>query len=304
MAKTNKDERPVGVQSLLSLSHVHVFSIQNGHLSVLGVGELSISVMDVHILLLSVPDLFQYPITADFPCLRASHLSFVFPGQRGFCFGPGQQGLSYGLILSNSTSTEDLDMFEALLSEYSQYRVEKTVSENAENKDTGKMVASFLKKGVKKGAAVASMGLQKSNAFLKAQISSKANVQISPQTKARIEKAKAMSKAATAGAKSMCSEVAAVALDAASTTEYGQKVVPSDGGKKEEIEKVIKPKSIWEELQDSALMLVTKGPGHVKDVPSSKTKKLGFNSFMQGACDTLVTISEIEVPEIEVNVEF
>merc|ERR1712110_927341 len=80
-------------------------------------------------LLLYIPDKFQYAISSQFPCLRAAHLSFVFPGQNGLCFG---------LILSNATSVADIDMLEALLSDYSQYQYhtdegidEEKVSEKA-----------------------------------------------------------------------------------------------------------------------------------------------------------------------------
>jgi len=291
----------IGMSELFSLPFVHAFSIQNGNLSKLGVGTLSIYAMDVHMMLLHIPGVFQHPITADFPCLRASHLSFVFSGQNGFCLGAGQEGLSFGIILSNSTSSEDLDMFEALLSEYTQYRVEEAVFENAECDDktqstsSKSSMSSFLRKGLKKGlqsgAAVASMGLKKSNAFLKKQITSRSNVQISAQTKARIAKMKAMA----VGAKSVCSDFVVAALDATSMTDHGPKPKLSIDGKEGGIEKVVKPKTIWEELQDSALVLVTKGPDLVKDAPKSKAKKAGFwrnPDFLE------------DLQELEINVEF
>ena len=185
------DSGEVEMQSLLSLPGTRCFTIIQGHRTELGHGELNICTMDDNTLLLYIPNVFHYAITKQFPSLRASKYSFVFPGHNGICFG---------IVFPIKISMDDIDMFEGLLSEYSQYQLDEGYeADNETQNDTeekqsqltpqekdakyvekGKKVASYIQKGtvlaqkgIKKGTAVASLGIRKSNEYLKKKISTR-----------------------------------------------------------------------------------------------------------------------------------
>lgn len=160
---------------------------------------------------------------------------------------------------------------------------------DAEYEEKGKKVASYIakgsamaKQGIQKGTAAASVGILKSNKFLKKRITARQNVKVSPQTQARIEKAKVMSsgavkvsKAVAVGARIMCSEMAAAASDAAKKTEYGQKFAKSESGKVKAAKEVGKATisgaiEIWEELNNAALILVAEMADSGADITRHK----------------------------------
>ena len=289
----------VEMQSLLSLPGTRCFTIIQGQRTELGHGELNICTMDDQTLLLYIPNVFHYAITKQFPSLRASKYSFVFPGHNGICFG---------VVFSIKIPTEDIDMFEGLLSEYSQYQLDEgyeadndeeksqieTTPKTQEEKDAqiaekGKKIASYIQKGtklaqkgIKKGTVAASIGIRKSNEYLKRKISTRKQIQVSEKTKGRIQKAKLVSKGAVkvskavvVGAKVMCSELAASASDAASKTKIGQKFNNSDSGKIQAVKDVGKATIsgtlvIIEELHNAAIILVSEVADASADVAKYK----------------------------------
>ena len=140
----------------------------------------------------------------------------------------------------------------------------------------------MAKKGIQKGTAAATVGIKKSNQFLKSKITTRKDVKVSPETQARIEKAKVMSKGAVkvskavaVGAAIMCSELAAAASDAAAKTEYGQKFKSSESGKVKGAKEVGKATIsgvivVWEELQNAALILVAEVADSGADITRHK----------------------------------
>eukprot|EP01083_Nonionella_stella_P219552 786355_1 len=149
----------VEMQTLLSILGTRCFTIIEGQRSELGHGELNICAVDDNTLLLYIPNTFQYAITKQFPSLRATKHSFVFPGHNGMCFG---------VVFPISTPLDDIDMFEGLLNEYSQYQIDEefqndlkqnnntniqddekkpTKTKDEKYEEKGKKMAQYIEKG-------------------------------------------------------------------------------------------------------------------------------------------------------------
>eukprot|EP01084_Bolivina_argentea_P242564 406879_1 len=301
------------MQTLLTLPGTRCFTIVQGNRTSLGQGELNVCLMDDKTLLLYIPNVFHYAITKQFPSLKASQYSFVFPGHNHMCFG---------IVLSISVSGDDIEMFEGLLSEFSQYQIDEELQNEAQpseataDKDTdekskdakyaekGKTVASYIKqgtalaaKGIQKTTSVASLGIRKSNEFIKKKIKTRKQVEVSDKTKGRIQKAKLVSKGAVKvtksiaiGAKVLCSELAAAASDAASKTEMGQKFSNSDSGKIQAVKDVSKATivgtlTIIEELHNAAVVLVAEIADSGADLAGYK-----YGDEVGGAAQDVATV--------------
>jgi len=208
------------MKQLLSVQNVRCFRIEAGNRMVLGNGTLQVLEMQTDTIFLFVPGVFHYAISKSFPSLKAGQSSYVFPGLKNQCFG---------LVFPAQTPSEDVEMFEALLTQYSQFQ-EQTIVEDEEDEEEevgakseakleggeksdeknkedkaakyGKKAAKWIRKGtnlaqigIKKGTVLAGKGINKSKEYLKTQITTKEEVHVSETTKDRIKKAKVASSA-------------------------------------------------------------------------------------------------------------
>jgi len=177
--------------------------------------------------------------------MKAGKSSYVFPGLNQ-CFG---------LILPAQTPDEDIDMFEGLLTQFSQFQVQEIIEDDekqeADNEQEagaevaaesmqvaekeaqgkgedkaakyGKKAAKWIRKGtdlaqigIKKGTVLAGKGIRKSKDYIKTQITSREEMSVSEETKSRIKKAKQASAVVVTVSKAITIGAKAVCTELAS----------------------------------------------------------------------------------------
>ena len=168
----------------LQVPDVKCFKIEGGTKKQLGTGQLNVLDIGSDTLMLFIHGVMQYAINKSFPSLRASEYSFVFPSANHVCFG---------LVFPDSISKDDLEMFEGLLTQYSQFQVQATDDDDdggdddndGDGDDTtsdtavasnsndrlvryGLKAAEYLKKGtvvaqkgIQKGTVIAAKGIRR-----------------------------------------------------------------------------------------------------------------------------------------------
>jgi len=259
------------MQWLLTIPKTRCFVIQKGKNMSIGNGDLECLTNDDDSLLMHIPGIFNYAINKSFPSLKASQYSFVFPGNNNVCFG---------VVFPIDAKLEDIEMFEGLLTQYSNFQIqeesENETEDNNETKNntsiisdlklnindedvekTGKQISSGIKKGteiasksIQKGTQMAAQSIKKAKDYMKSKMETRENKHIDPKTIERIQKAKMasqvavkVSKAIVVGAYSACNELAQSLADTASKTKFGQSIA-NDKSAKMEIAKDITKNTI------------------------------------------------------------
>lgn len=229
--------------------------------------------------------------------MKATQYSFVFPSINHIC---------WGLVFPVETSDEDIEMFEGLLTQYSQYETKIEEIEGEENDEKkeednnnnnknekieklGKKITQYVKKGtvyaqigIQKGTVIISKGIRKAKDEIKLHIKVREDKVVSEKTKERIQKAKLasktivkVSKAVVVGATAACNELTNIIVDSASKSEWGKKISENNDPKVQAAKDIGKASIIgvlllYEELQNAAIILVSEVADASADIATHK----------------------------------
>ncbi|CAG9312462.1 unnamed protein product [Blepharisma stoltei] len=231
------EEENVQAELLLSVQNTEIYSIVGDQKRLFTTGELRLyRLSDQNLYLLTVGD-FRYSLSKEIPVMKGDKRSYVFPSTEGF----------YGIIFPIEVDIEELDVFEIILQDSTEFtkikdrrnsmpeestsdtEVQVYIEESQEivekEKKEGKvgkishyieLGGTKIKKGLIRGATFTSKGIVKGGEYLKKKIKKKPKpTEVSEKSKARIRKMKmasqmvlALSKALVSGAVEMTTQIA------------------------------------------------------------------------------------------------
>jgi hypothetical protein len=266
--------------ALLTVPNTQCYLIEGTSKKIIGTGELQVLELGQDALLFHIQDVFNYVMTKHFPSMKASRRTYVFPTAYHTC---------WGLLFPETMSDRDLELFEDLLGQYSQFTLqmvprtqfekheeEKKVMEAAPQKVDDvrerehviavyvKKGADFTRKGIKKGTAILMNGIDKTVQEVKVRIQVREEKPVSESTKKRLlqarvasDKAVKISAAVLDTANKACNELATAIVQGAFKKADSKPTSASMKNAKDiGRASVVSALMILEELQEAGMILV------------------------------------------------